>query len=64
MGGQVPFQVKTRSAALKRRYGALPDTVDRVKLNDASFDDWRGRCRHCGEDLEGTLAELREHNCG
>lgn len=24
---------------------------------------WTGRCRHCGEELTGTLSELRAHVC-
>jgi hypothetical protein len=25
---------------------------------------WRGQCKHCGEPVKGTLAQLREHRCG
>lgn len=29
----------------------------------AGLEHW-ARCRRCGFTLKGTLAELREHNCG
>ncbi len=55
---------ETRLAALKRAYGPLPDEQEAMTVGNERFDDWRGVCRHCGEALEGTARQLKEHNCG
>lgn len=32
-----------------------------VKANETAI--WKGRCRKCGEEIEGTLAQLKAHVC-
>lgn len=34
-----------------------------VKQWQEEQKEWTGRCRKCGEELKGTLAELRGHVC-
>ena len=46
-----------------RRFGASPE--HRARLNAYNeTQTWVGRCRTCGADLKGSLAELAAHRCG
>ena len=49
-------------AAYRRRRG---DPEAREALRDAlrSYKDWRGTCRRCRVQIEGTLQEAMEHKC-
>lgn len=50
-----------REAALKRRFGMMPErSVTLSKFNEAQTN-WTARCRVCKETLSGTLTELRKH---
>lgn len=53
-----------REAALHRRFGMLPESKATLsKFNDKQTD-WYARCRVCGAQLEGTLAEIKGHKHG
>lgn len=36
---------------------------ERIAALNAKFEDWRGYCRVCGKQREGTLAQLKQP-CG
>ena len=63
MGGDARDQ-KSRSAALQRRYGPSPEACEAMFEHNSAVNDWRTVCRHCGEVLDGTIAELKAHDCG
>lgn len=51
-------------AKLRRTYGASPEAREKIAVANKGFTDWRARCRKCGAELEGSLAELKGHTCG
>ena len=51
-------------AAHSRRTDAREIARQRAAEAAKTQSDWWGRCRRCGEVLEGTLKELKEHACG
>lgn len=38
------------------------ETLKRIKEEGEKLP-WRGRCRICGEELEGLLSDLQRHIC-
>lgn len=40
-----------------------PERAAALRLELAARTDWFGTCRWCKERLEGSLADLRAHNC-
>ena len=54
---------EAREHALRRLTGASEEAKANVKVFNEKADDWRTVCPKCKEELEGTLTELREHNC-
>ena len=34
-----------------------------VKKINEEAKDWEGKCQLCGEELRGTLAEIKAHVC-
>lgn len=46
------------------RMRRVPEHSEWLRKQNEKMDDWYGWCRHCGEALEGTLQQLREHRCG
>ena len=56
-----------RKAAIERRlrrlYGPSPGARERVQQFLEEQSDWFGWCRHCGEPLSGTIAEVSRHRC-
>jgi hypothetical protein len=53
-----------REAALRRRYGMSPQRAAELRSFNEAQSDWTARCRVCGEVLQGTPAQLREHRHG
>lgn len=55
-----------KAAKLSRTRHTGMDAEGRERLAKAlsALSDWWGICRHCGEKLEGTLAAIKEHDCG
>lgn len=52
---------KAYETALRRQAGASPEHRRRLEQAMESKDDWRGTCGRCGEELSGTLSDLRSH---
>lgn len=50
-------------AALNRRLGMSNEASKRLQEFNEAQHDWRGRCRKCGQELKGTLRELKGHTC-
>jgi hypothetical protein len=40
-----------------------PEAKAKLNSHNERCDDWRGVCVYCGEEIEGTLAELKAHSC-
>ena len=59
----MPDDRKYREGALRRRIMTQERKAEIAAAN-AKFSDWWGVCRHCGEKVEGTPSQLREHQCG
>lgn len=57
------FRKRSILRRLELQRGASPEARERLKQANEAAKDWRGRCRKCGAELEGTLAELRGHVC-
>ncbi len=49
--------------AMRRVAGASDEHKAHIKAFNKQAKDWRTVCPKCKGELEGTLAELREHNC-
>lgn len=53
--------IRALNATLKRRKGMDPEKRKEVRAQNTKMNDWWGVCRHCGQQLEGSLKELLEH---
>ena len=49
--------------AMRRSYGASEEARAATKVFNEKVRDWRTVCPKCKEEFEGTLDEMREHNC-
>lgn len=36
---------------------------ERLSKFNAEQQDWTGKCRKCGKDLQGSIKQLMEHQC-
>ncbi len=50
-------------ASLERRTGMSNGGQERLDAANATATNWRATCCHCGLHLEGTIAQLQEHDC-
>ena len=57
------FDKLAREQRLRRRLGPVEEAKENVKVFNEKQADWRTVCPKCKTALEGTLTELREHNC-
>lgn len=56
---------REREAALSRRFGMKPESVEKLRDFNEAQTDWYATCRKCGTRLEGTLADIRKGcTCG
>lgn len=53
-----------RENLMRRRLGASPEARRKMKEANSAARNWTGRCRKCGQALEGTIAQILEHDCG
>ena len=54
---------KQREAKLRRKSGVSPEHLERMRTHNEDQQDWKAKCRSCGEKLEGSIEELRGHVC-
>lgn len=54
---------RTREEARQERRRS-EEAARRLQEFHAAANDWRGRCRLCGEELEGSIEDLKGHVCG
>lgn len=47
-------------AALKRRAPGIQRQVRDRRM--ARLQDWRGTCKRCGQEVQGTIAQMEEHS--
>jgi hypothetical protein len=47
--------------ALNRRLGLKGGAAEALDAQMRAQVDWRGKCRVCGEELDGTMKELKAH---
>lgn len=53
-----------REALLKRKFGMSEEGVAKLRKFNDMQSDWYATCQKCGEKLEGTLKQIKEHVCG
>lgn len=53
-----------REAAMKRRVGMKPDALVKLREFNAEQTDWYARCRVCGRENTGTLAQVSKCDHG
>lgn len=54
---------RAMDVAARRRRGMSEGARERVAREQEKMDDWKAVCRHCKENLRGTIAQLKTHEC-
>lgn len=55
---------RAREVRMRRMMGVSREHAADVSRELAGKDDWRGTCKGCGAELQGTIDDLRDHRCG
>lgn len=49
------------TSKLKRTFGMSEGEKKAQTEKISTFPDWHAKCQKCGEDLTGTLSQIRAH---
>lgn len=54
---------RSRFVAMRRKAGMAQEGRETMAQVLDRQDDWKGSCRDCGQELQGTPQQLRSHKC-
>lgn len=59
-----PFHERRAEATFARAVGMDEAGRKRMAEANAGYTDWHAKCRVCGEELTGSMAEIAKHQHG